>query len=1077
MTGRQIVAEKFVESLKNGTTGTNKFEKPTYGEYKQIVAETKAYSEAQKKPTIEQGFDKGYQFLRESIKGGTGLALANTYTIASLGGLPVKTLPWTIGRGGVQDWQRTTPVYLTTPSLKEQRAFMYKQGYEFAEAPLMFGDIAYGNVKGVIKGNPISQTFRYSTGLIGDLVGEIKSEKPGFKFIGSSLKKTTGEIYSDPDVQLSLLTGGVIASQFVPGLGTAVNLYFAVEGGKMVGKGVGEITSGNVGKGLGEVGVGATMILPALRPRELRPEVVRRTNKVKVSEAGKVPTPESKLYLQGKVKQEFNVLGEPIITQGSKARVVQTVQKPGSHAEVIRTWQSDLMKLQKSSIGKAVSKVLDIPEVKFTYKPKPMYSGVYASDVGGYNKALRNLKWYGIKEPVARAMLRQNKPVYETYLITADGRIESNIGKGKTTALFTGTEYKIPIAKEYSFTNLGGKKITFKVGGAKLKQPLLNILNEKPGSVLEGIKQNAKAKSFVEISGEVPIVKGKTTKPDLRAYSPEAEALKKGFDYKEFKGQKFYVNKEGQAIPAEYINKYLILNERKTSSISSVGWNIKEPELGIRIEKVGVGKKGGIGVIEYGKFDENAPILQTEMKAMQFTISSKKIGSRNAKLTILKSEQFATQPFEKIEFKRYAEKPTVDIITGKKVYGEKTTAQISKPFEAEPLAFLEGKQKPEGYIITGKTKITEPRVGLPNVESKANALKGVKRLEIDTGVSRKTIQIRERIEPPIKIKPYRTLKEEPKMSEPKQPKSKIDKNWDKDVKPTSGSYSNIFNENIKPSSQEMSFVEPPSYTGGNILQNLNKQGALPTPTISIMQRGIIKSTSLNYPMQLYPKVYNVQQPKNIMLPSTELNIRQEPQLRPLLEIIQEPQLQPTLHPVLQPKLQMKPELQPQLRPILKPELRPELQPQLRPQLKPRLQPNLIMERRLKEKLLIEPPKVSFGRQERKTSRLSPLVKLEIRKGGKFQEVGVFGKGKAKRKGAEILSKTLRASFRITPTGKFTTERGMNFEPSSKIFRTKLLKGGEIFIQRTAQEGGLSTGRLASRGERSAIQLSKRGVVQ
>lgn len=99
------------------------------------------------------------------------------------------------------------------------------------------------------------------------------------------------------------------------------------------------------------------------------------------------------------------------------------------------------------------------------------------------------------------------------------------------------------------------------------------------------------------------------------------------------------------------------------------------------------------------------------------------------------------------------------------------------------------------------------------------------------------------------------------------------------------------------------------------------------------------------------------------------------------------------------------------------------------------------------------------------------------KGGKKQLLpGIRTKGRALFYGESEAKRTLRATFGVEQVG-FINQKDSLYTPS-KAFRNFKIKGktriglNDIYIQKTVKEGGLRGGRLASGGERRAIQAAR-----
>jgi hypothetical protein len=116
--------------------------------------------------------------------------------------------------------------------------------------------------------------------------------------------------------------------------------------------------------------------------------------------------------------------------------------------------------------------------------------------------------------------------------------------------------------------------------------------------------------------------------------------------------------------------------------------------------------------------------------------------------------------------------------------------------------------------------------------------------------------------------------------------------------------------------------------------------------------------------------------------------------------------------------------------------------------------------------------LGFGKLD---SGINTAFNVFVKRKGKFQMVGKrLPFGKASQLGSSKVRGTLAATFKLEEAGT-TNLQDIKFAPSSKVFRNFRIQGKEristpyVFIQKTSREGGLSSGRLSSRGELSEIR--------
>ncbi|GAF88534.1 unnamed protein product, partial [marine sediment metagenome] len=124
---------------------------------------------------------------------------------------------------------------------------------------------------------------------------------------------------------------------------------------------------------------------------------------------------------------------------------------------------------------------------------------------------------------------------------------------------------------------------------------------------------------------------------------------------------------------------------------------------------------------------------------------------------------------------------------------------------------------------------------------------------------------------------------------------------------------------------------------------------------------------------------------------------------------------------------------------------------------------------IRPRIIVPPPPIPLTQMEKLyTKKAKPTGFItEVRRRGQFFELDLkpTTRGRALRKGVGFVKRTLGATFRIkeVPVGR-KLGRDISFRVDPKIFRVK----GPTFIQKTAQEGGLLTGRLTSPTETKEI---------
>lgn len=125
---------------------------------------------------------------------------------------------------------------------------------------------------------------------------------------------------------------------------------------------------------------------------------------------------------------------------------------------------------------------------------------------------------------------------------------------------------------------------------------------------------------------------------------------------------------------------------------------------------------------------------------------------------------------------------------------------------------------------------------------------------------------------------------------------------------------------------------------------------------------------------------------------------------------------------------------------------------------------------------VAPPGMGIGlRRIRTKSKYVRGFETFVRKRGKWIKIGAPAqKSIALSRGARYTTRTLAASFKITPTKKKVKAVGFEFKPSSKIFRAPKKGERNIFIQRGGKEPTYVPGaRLATREEKSQILALRR----
>ena len=269
---------------------------------------------------------------------------------------------------------------------------------------------------------------------------------------------------------------------------------------------------------------------------------------------------------------------------------------------------------------------------------------------------------------------------------------------------------------------------------------------------------------------------------------------------------------------------------------------------------------------------------------------------------------------------------------------------------------------------------------------------------------------------------------------------------------------------------------------GNAMLEVNVHSrmvnSIPTPTLkpfTFAEKSLPSLVETAIP-SYFAKSIGMTGATSITINNPILNPIIEPSMIPIVNPIINPILTPIVNPVITPI--MTPIINPIISPVITPIVTPIVMPIVVPVVNPNPSPIPGNPYRERTPPLL-PPGFIFGTGSNKNikkKKLKELYEVLIKRHGKYTEVGELPIGKAYEKGQEVVERTLARTFKLVPTGKYTSAEDVDSQLNRKVFREKKHPEPLTYVQRSGiKEGGLPSGALTSFGERQEIQLSRRNA--